>query len=128
MLSFVVPGFSELGEAEQEAAVDSMQFIVRKGAHFAVYFALGSLCMLAMNTYNVPTKRKMAVSLSISLVYAISDEIHQIFVPGRAGQIRDVLIDFAGALFGVVIIWLIVLLFKRVTEKRGKLEKKITYQ
>ena len=36
--------------------------------------------------------------------YAISDEVHQLFVPGRAGQVRDVLIDSAGSLLGIIII------------------------
>ncbi|MFQ8632799.1 MAG: VanZ family protein, partial [Intestinibacter bartlettii] len=39
-----------------------------------------------------------------SVLYAISDEIHQYFVPGRACQFRDVMIDSCGALFGIAVI------------------------
>jgi hypothetical protein len=40
----------------------------------------------------------------IGVLYAVSDEIHQTFVPGRAGQLRDVLIDSCGVLAGICII------------------------
>ena len=42
-------------------------------------------------------------SIMLGLVYAASDEIHQLYVPGRAGQFRDVLIDSAGVLLGICI-------------------------
>ena len=125
LLSVVVPGFTELSEEAQQAAVDSIQFIVRKGAHFAVFLTLGALCQLAMNTYNIKLKRRVITALSISFVYAVSDEVHQTFVPGRAGQIRDVMIDFAGALTGVALVCLLVWLCFKIRSKRGiNFEKK----
>lgn len=117
LLSVVVPGFTELPEVKQQSAVDAMQFAVRKGAHFAIFLILGALCQFAMNTYNIKLKPKVITSLSISLVYAVSDEVHQLFVPGRAGQIRDVLIDFAGALTGVALACLSVWLFSKLRRK-----------
>ena len=102
-----------------------MQFIVRKGAHFAIFLTLGALCQLAMSTYNIKLKRRVISALSISLVYAIFDEVHQTFVPGRAGQVRDVLIDFAGALTGVALACLLVWLCFKIRSKRGmNFEKK----
>lgn len=38
----------------------------------------------------------------ICILYAISDEVHQLFVPGRGGQVRDVIIDSAGAIAGIL--------------------------
>lgn len=124
VLTLVVPGFSDFSEVQQKQAVDSIQFIVRKGAHFAVYFALGTLCLFAMNTYDVTAKQKVVTALSISFVYAVSDEIHQLFVPGRAGQIRDVLIDFAGAVTGVALATLIIFVCRKILQKRGMLLEK----
>ena len=50
------------------------------------------------------------------LVYAITDEIHQIFVPGRAGMVRDVIIDLFGAMIGAGVFLLIRYLCKRRKE------------
>ena len=73
-----------------------------------------------MNTYNLKLKTKLLSALTISLLYAISDEIHQLFVPGRAGQIRDVLIDFSGSLTGVIFALIfITILSKIILKKRG---------
>ena len=120
VLSIVVKDFKTLPEPEQQKAVDSLQFIVRKSAHFSVYSALGFLCFLAMNTYNIKLKTKFISALTISLLYAISDEIHQLFVPGRAGQIRDVFIDFSGALVGTLLAWvLVVITVKIIMRKKG---------
>ena len=40
-----------------------------------------------------------------SVLYACSDEFHQLFVPGRSGQFIDVCIDSSGALFGILCLW-----------------------
>ena len=120
VLSVVVKDFKTLPKAEQQKAVDSLQFVVRKSAHFFIYLALGFLCFLAMNTYNLKLKTKFISALTISLLYAISDEIHQLFVPGRAGQIRDVLIDFSGSLTGIIFALIfITILSKIILKKRG---------
>ena len=119
VLSVVVKDFNALPEAEQQKAVDSLQFIARKSAHFSVYSALGFLCFLAMNTYSVKLKTKFFSALTISLLYAISDEIHQLFVPGRAGQIRDVFIDFSGALVGTLLAWGLVVITVKIMRKKG---------
>lgn len=130
VLSIVVKDFKDLPEAEQQKAVDSLQFIVRKSAHFSVYSALGFLCFLAMNTYNVKLKTKLISALSISLLYAISDEIHQLFVPGRAGQIRDVFIDFSGALVGTLLTWALVIITRKIKMRKKGIthEHQKTYQ
>ena len=48
--------------------------------------------------------KKYPLAFLICVIYAISDEIHQLFVPGRAGQVRDVLIDSAGSFLGIIIV------------------------
>ena len=53
------------------------------------------------------------------MIYAISDEIHQLFVPGRSGQVRDVLIDSAGSLLGIII----VMAFEKLLIKFNKKHK-----
>ena len=56
-------------------------------------------------------RKEMFLPWFIAALYAASDEIHQLFVPGRSGQLSDVILDSAGALAGVaaftVLCWLI---------------------
>ena len=85
--------------------VEGLQFIVRKSAHFLAYAILGGLCFESLSTLDKLSKKKtFFIALLISVLYAISDEIHQYFVPGRACQFRDVMIDSCGALFGIAVI------------------------
>lgn len=63
-----------------------------------------------------PLKYALAMSILLSFLYACTDEIHQIFVPGRSAQFRDVLIDTLGASFGTLIAYLIVKLITKIKE------------
>ena len=74
-----------------------LHFLLRKGAHFTAYFILGALLMFALADNNRDMKKIFFQGLIIAVIYAITDEFHQTFIPGRAGQIQDVLIDTAGA-------------------------------
>jgi len=75
----------------------------RKMAHFGEYFALLVLWWQALAT-KVPERRALAIALAIAILYAISDELHQTFVSGRAGRPLDVGIDTAGALTAALLI------------------------
>lgn len=76
---------------------------VRKIAHFTIYLILGILTFLVLKEYNIENKKQILFAVLICLLYATSDEIHQLFVPGRSGEIKDVLIDTAGSSLGVLI-------------------------
>ena len=45
----------------------------------------------------------LIVVLIISVIYAISDEFHQLFIPGRSGSISDIIIDLSGILFSILV-------------------------
>ena len=103
-----IADFDELSVSEQESIIESLQFIVRKTAHFALYGILGGLVFLSVVTYtSIPLYIRTAISGVICLLYAISDEIHQLFVPGRSGEVRDVCIDFAGSMLAILILLLL---------------------
>lgn len=90
------------------SALDKWQFAVRKTAHFTIYLCLGFLFTNAFFQSGVKAKKTAAViSLLCSALYAASDEFHQLFVPGRSGEFRDVCLDSAGALTGILIFILI---------------------
>ena len=79
--------------------IDILRFIVRKVAHFTEYLILGILVINALK-YNT-IKDMMKLSILICILYASLDEIHQLFVSDRAGNIFDVLIDTLGSLSGI---------------------------
>jgi VanZ family protein len=67
--------------------------ILRKLAHLAEYAILGALLGRAV--------RLPGLALALGVLYAVSDEVHQMFVEGRHGSPLDVLIDTAGLLAGL---------------------------
>lgn len=78
-----------------------LTFLTRKAAHIIAYFILGVLAFNVVRTYGLSTKCAILLSILFALTYAISDEIHQLFVPGRSGEVRDVLIDTCASAVGV---------------------------
>lgn len=97
-----------LKEDEQIRLADVLDFVVRKAAHFTEYAVLGILYSITLTGYGVHKKygkkRLLLVSAVMCCIYAASDELHQIFVPGRNGNIRDVCIDTMGGITGAVIV------------------------
>lgn len=80
--------------------VRSLNRLIRKKAHFYAYLILGFLIMGAVRRSGTYGFRAIIITLLICSLYAVSDEFHQLFVPGRGAQIRDVFIDIAGAIVG----------------------------
>ena len=75
---------------------------VRKATHFAVYLVLGVLVINALFVSGVRGYRAAGWALLICVLYAISDEFHQTFVPGRSGEVVDVLLDSLGSGTGIL--------------------------
>lgn len=99
----------------------SIEPIIRKLAHFSIYTVVGFLVMSLLSTYDLELKIRSRVSLLIGFLYACSDEIHQLFVNGRSGEIRDVLIDTLGVTLGILISHKIV---KTIKKHKSKKEEK----
>jgi VanZ family protein len=76
-----------------------------KVLHFIAYALLGALFLRAFKTSRIKNNIKLMVILSVLLssLYGISDEIHQYFVPYRDADLMDVLADTLGGLMGVYI-------------------------
>ncbi|MEK4530976.1 VanZ family protein [Solibacillus sp. FSL K6-1554] len=85
----------------EEVHVDTVNHIVRKNAHFIIYFFLGIFILGALRKNGINRIRSIWLALFVCIIYAVSDEFHQLFVPGRGAQVKDVLIDCAGAAFGI---------------------------
>lgn len=94
--------------------IESASFIVRKAAHFSAYTAMGILSFLTFVSYEkLRFKLRCAVSYAVCVLYAVSDEIHQHFVPGRSCEIRDMLIDSVGALLGLLVCLAVIFIRKK---------------
>ena len=76
---------------------------IRKSAHFTIYLLLGLLFTSLLKEYNIIDNRCIIYTVIFVAIYACSDEIHQIFVSGRSGEIVDVLIDTTGGFIGTII-------------------------
>ena len=92
-----------VSDEKLEEIKESFSLIVRKLAHVTIYLILGILVFLYLNEYNINYKHLIMLSILICFIYAISDEIHQLFIPGRSGEIRDVLIDTLGSFIGSIL-------------------------
>lgn len=124
IVGFIVPGYDQMSAADQLYWQEQLQFPVRKAAHFSEYALLGMLMMNMVHQLardaswprahkwfaeNAPTLPKQALmAWAFSVVYCLTDEIHQIFVPGRTFKILDIFIDSAGALTGIAVFLLVI--------------------
>ncbi len=79
-----------------------LNHLIRKNSHFFLYLALGALFLNAIGQSKICGIRGVIITLLFCSFYAISDEVHQLFVPGRGAQIKDVFIDIAGAAAGIL--------------------------
>jgi len=88
--------------SKKKVSVDNISFIVRKTAHFTIYFILGILIFLTLTSYDV--SKPVLYGILFCFLYAISDEVHQIFVSGRGPRVLDVLIDTVGSITSIIIL------------------------
>lgn len=110
----LVPGFNGMDADEQAAFANKADHPIRKTAHAAEYALLG---LFFAGSYSDRKKKRMkaiGVPFLSGVLYAVSDEVHQLFVPGRSGQVTDVVIDGFGVLAGT----LVFLLLLRITERK----------
>lgn len=107
-------------EADRSELLNTINHLVRKGAHFCEYAVFAMAIALHLHTLKLKRKGLFWLSVIITSLYAASDEVHQTFVPGRSGQISDVLLDTAGAFTGALFFMLVV---KLVTYRKHKLKK-----
>ncbi|MEI8037867.1 MAG: VanZ family protein [Verrucomicrobiota bacterium] len=118
--SFVEPFLHWLFPAMPLPQIQTIHYLVRKGAHMAEYALLAGLLWRAIRQTS-PTRPRpwiwgeAGLALGLVFLYAASDELHQTFIPGRTGQASDVAVDVAGAAVGLALLWA----GKRLTLKRN---------
>lgn len=115
----IFPYTKNLSEKTKNKIVEKSQPIIRKGAHFSIYMLVGIFIMSFISTYKLHLKYKFSISILVGLLYAISDEIHQGFTPGRTPSPIDVGIDTCGVMFGIVLVLIAISVYKALTEKKN---------
>lgn len=110
----MISDFDAWSTERQNAFAEKIEYPVRKTAHAMEYALLGMLISGTICVYG-GNGRKMALYAWVAAtIYASSDEFHQLFVPGRSGQVRDVLLDSAGAATGILVLYLL----RRIWQKK----------
>ncbi len=95
----------ELTEKEKNILIDKYLVVVRKSAHFVLYFILGILMYILMNRIYGNTPAAIIYTIIFCFIYACSDEIHQLFINGRTARFFDVCVDTCGATLSTIILF-----------------------
>ncbi len=113
---FFFRGFDRLSPEEQEALRFRTEVAIRKSAHMAEYAVLAVLLVLWLGEAFPQTavRRRGWISWGLAAAYAATDELHQVFVPGRSGEPRDITIDAAGAALGLLVFALFAGILRRL--------------
>ena len=82
--------------------------------HVTVFFFLAFF--LAAALVKEKNKKLLLLSVAISIIYALSDEIHQSFVTGRNSSLKDVFLDFIGISFASLVYLISLEYRKRITK------------
>ena len=97
----------KLNDTEKEKYTSKYIVPVRKSAHFTLYFILGILVFLFVKDFTAMKYKVVLICVLVVLLYSISDEVHQLFVPGRSGEVLDVMIDTMGGFISTNILYLV---------------------
>lgn len=126
VIDVAVPDFDRKPVAEQQSILSKASHLVRKGGHFTEFSALGFFLMLHVfaagrrdetkapgGSGRKSRRFRWLWALIPGVLYAASDEIHQIFSDGRGPSVLDVLLDSSGVIFGILVASAIVQLIRR---------------
>lgn len=91
-----------ISEEKRQKIIEDKTFIVRKSAHFTEYFILGLILILYLQTKEKLATKYIILAIIFCVLYATSDEIHQLFVDGRSCKIMYILIDTCGSSLAIL--------------------------
>lgn len=100
-------GIVDYNDNNRDSMIEAVQFPIRKAAHMTEYAVLSVLVMLALIVDGIKGIRLPVIATIIAVAFAATDELHQRYVPGRYGCVRDVLIDAAGSIIGLAIAYVL---------------------
>ena len=120
MAQILRPDFMEMPRKARLSYLELLSTIIRKNAHFCEFMLLGFNLMGTLRFYfpKLSDGECRLRAMGIAVLYAASDELHQLFVSERAARALDALIDSAGSLTGTLVFTLGLALLARF--RKGK--------
>ena len=107
---------------EKLFGAEATSFLVRKCAHFLEY--TGTALLMSAAFYFTLKKNRMYLPIIFTSLYAVTDEIHQIFIEGRSCEFRDWVIDTLGAALGAVIFLVIYCITVKIRDLKTRRKNK----
>ncbi len=123
---FLTPFLRWLDPNISSATIAQAHLLLRKGAHVTEYAILSGLLFRALRWSLGGFWRRAAVALVPALLFAPADEFHQSFVPSRTASAIDVLIDYAGAIVGILVCRVVYLRSTRSRLERSALSERVS--
>lgn len=93
----------KLNDEDLRRISNAIEGSIRKAAHMTEYAVLSILLYLWLERWQLAIFKRSILAAVLAILYAASDEFHQLFVRGRAGSLRDVIIDSAGVILGILV-------------------------
>lgn len=93
-------------------------YFIRKMAHFVEFFALGLSITLLFNSFLELKIQILGYPLFLCTIIPVLDEYIQKFSIGRSSEVSDILIDFSGAFFGIILIFIISIIKNKITKDK----------
>ncbi len=92
-------------------------YFIRKLAHFVEFFTLGVFLMLTFEAFTNKIFSIIGFPMFLAIFIPVIDEYIQIYSDGRTSSVKDVLLDFFGAMIGIIIVSLFFVLNKKIKNK-----------
>lgn len=99
--------------------IRDLKHLTRKAAHFGLYFCMGGL--ISMSLYGClkwKGNKLILASWGAGSLLGVVDEIHQYFIPGRSMLVKDMIIDSAGVLCAVLILFVLISIYESIKGRR----------
>lgn len=111
---------SNITNDKLDMIVEFLQPFTRKLAHFTIY-TIGGILIYNLGNYMYKiTKKRIIFSIGLGSFYAVTDEIHQYFVPGRSCRFFDIFLDSCGVIFGICIYIVVRKIIMKIKIKKVK--------
>lgn len=107
-----------IDEEQLREIANAIEGFVRKCAHMAEYAILAILVYVWLGRWQLSRRRMVCTAVLLTIIYACSDEFHQLFVVGRAGRVSDVLVDSAGAVLGLALFLFIKMCVSKIMKNK----------
>ena len=97
---------------KEKEYTETINFIIRKIAHLTEYFILAFFMNSLLKEYKITSTKRHIYTILLCLLYACTDEVHQLFVIGRTGNWKDCIVDTIGSTLYILI--------KKINNKNNK--------